>query len=354
MNAWLCFPDGGEKRGVKNVSGIFGSKWRNHPVFLSSRIVILVKSLTTRAHINNRCRSINDYEYSVATSGLKYMTDKGCQGVGYDEYGNYLYSEVMPEEGGFFRMGLYSDAKCITLNTKTKYTYDTFAAQYSNTDYTLENLNSVYNDFRYCTSCVDYPTYQDGYFIGNDGTDDGDLINQCWKFYSHDSYNCDGDCVAMASEQNTISWIEYAGKQFGSYFEGQTSGTHTSSSSSSASSAALKVDRFKANLYLTFSGIVFVSTFLAFAVAQGSGRGRRRTSRGMSSRSRRLLDPDHQGGDPSRSKSRSKSRSRRLASPTSDGDGQPVRSSKSRLSSSRSKMVIGRGAYKPPNPSLQK
>ena len=110
-------------------------------------------------------------------------------------------------------MGLYSDAKCITLNTKTKYTYDNFAAQYSDMDYTLDTLNSVYNDFRYCTSCVDYPTYQDGYFIGNDGTDDGDLINQCWKFYSHDSYNCDVDCVAMGSLQNSISWIGYAGKQ---------------------------------------------------------------------------------------------------------------------------------------------
>lgn len=167
---------------------------------------------TQRAH-GIKCRSINDYEYSVATSGLKYIGKNGCKNVGYDEYGNKLYSEVRGEAGGYFSMGLYSDAKCLTLNTKTKYTYDNFASQYSDMDYTLATLNSVYDDYKYCTSCVDYPTYQDGYFIGNDGTDDGDLINQCWKFYSHDSYNCDVDCVAMGSLQNSISWISYAGKQ---------------------------------------------------------------------------------------------------------------------------------------------
>lgn len=291
-------------------------------------------------------RSINDYEYSVATSGLKYIGKNGCQNIGYDEYGNKLYSELKPEPGGYFTMGLYSDASCLTLNTKTKYTYDDFAAQYSNMDYTLENLNSVYNDFRYCTSCVDYPTYQDGYFIGDDGMDDGDLINQCWKFYSHDSYNCDSDCVTMGSSQNSISWIGYAGKQFGTYFDGQASGGERASASSSAtSSGAVKAERFKANAFFTFSGIVFVSTFLAFAVAQGSNRGRRRTTKRVpsSSRSRRLLDADHEGGRGGEGlvsaprERRSASRSSRALSPRQGGDGKSVRSSKSRKTSMSSK-----------------
>ena len=111
--------------------------------------------------------------------------------------------------------------------TQTSYTYDDFAEgseldlgskdatdgdafhqqAYSywqeTQEYTLANLNTVYNDFKCCTSCVDCPTYQDGYFIGDDGTDDDDLINQCWKFYSHDSFNCDADCVVMGAEQGS-------------------------------------------------------------------------------------------------------------------------------------------------------
>ena len=28
----------------------------------------------------------------------------------------------------------------------------------------------------------------DGYIVGDFGTDELDLINQCWKFYSYDSF----------------------------------------------------------------------------------------------------------------------------------------------------------------------
>ena len=175
--------------------------------------------------INNR--AIDEYEYIVALAGLEYMTDDECFGVGYDENGGQLYADVQPTEGGSFQMGLYSDAQCIQLNTQTSYTYDDFAEgseldlgskdatdgdafhqqAYSywqeTQEYTLANLNTVYNDFKCCTSCVDCPTYQDAYFIGDDGTDDDDLINQCWKFYSHDSFNCDADCVVMGAEQGS-------------------------------------------------------------------------------------------------------------------------------------------------------
>jgi len=279
--------------------------------------------------------------------------------VGYDEYGTTLYSEVRPMEGGYYQMGLYSDAKCITLNTKTKYTYDDFATAYSDMEYTLTSLNSIYADYRYCTSCVDYPTYQDGYFIGDDGTDDGDLINQCWKFYSHDSYNCDGDCLSMGSAQNSMTWISYGGKQFGRLFDGQNSlggSVVTSSASGSSSSGGggttiatsmLKSDRFKANLFLTACGIVLISTFLAFAVSRGSGRSSRRrkvrsSSSGGRSRSRRLLDVDGGATSPTLSSSRRPSSSRpssrssglaRLTSSSGGGDGRSVRTSSKRSSS---------------------
>ncbi|KAL7469774.1 hypothetical protein ACHAXS_010026 [Conticribra weissflogii] len=308
--------------------------------------------------ISKHLWAIDEYEYIVALAGLEYMTDNECFGVGYDENGNQLYASVQPLEGGSFQMGLYSDEQCLVVNTKTGYTYDDFAEKselnlgskdqttddafhaqayeywYDTQEYTLTNLNTVYDDFKYCTSCVDYPTYQDGYFIGDDGTDDDDLINQCWKFYSHDSYNCDADCIAMGSQQGTITWISYNGHQFGTMIDGQFTSEHekhglegTSSSSSYSSSQDRKLERLKANLFLTVAGIVFVATFLAFAVARGSSKKKTVSSR---SRSRRLLDADYgEKGDARRRSSRSASRS----GSARDLDG---RSSKTGRSKSRS------------------
>jgi hypothetical protein len=330
------------------------------------------------ARINTHARAVNEYEYIVALAGLKYMTKNQCTAVGYDESGNRLYSEVQPLEGGRFQMGLYSDAQCITLNTQTKYTYDDFAEvselnlgskdkttddsfhtqayQYwqDSQEYTFTNLNTVYNDYRFCTSCVDYPTYQDGYFIGDDGKDDDDLINQCWKFYSHNSYNCDADCVAMGAEQGSITWISYNGKQFGTLMEGQYDKSHDKTtldgSIVGSSSGAHRIENLKANLFLTFAGIVFVATFLAFAVARGSNK-KKKSSR---SRSRRLLDADYGGDEERRMSSRSQSRSRR------GGESKSVRSSRSKsksrsagMSSSRSKSRSGRdrSEYEPPSSS---
>lgn len=330
--------------------------------------------------ISKHLWAVDEYEYIVARAGLKYMTDEECTSVGYDENGSALYVAVQPLEGGYWQMGLYSDDQCLILNTKTKYTYDDFAsmgernmgANDQNNDdnsqastywqqtqeYTLTKLNTVYNDFRFCTSCVDYPTYQDGYFIGNDGTDDEDLINQCWKFYSHNSYNCDSDCLAMAAEQDSISWISYNGKQFGTLIDGQYDKSHDKSSLGEASvvssaNGAHRIERLKANLFLTFAGVVFVSTFLAFAVARGSSK-KKKSSR---SRSRRLLDADYGGGDRDerRSKSRSQSRSsRRISSSDRDRDrGDPEARSKSKSRSSRSKSQSGRTVteYEPPTTS---
>lgn len=334
--------------------------------------------------ISKHLWAIDEYEYVVALAGLDYMSDDECRGIGYDEQGNQLYADVQPTAGGQFQMSLYSDAQCLTLNTQTSYTYDDFAEKgdmdlgskdeggndddrYQAYQYwqdtqeaTLTNLNTVYNDFRYCTSCVDYPTYQDGYFIGDDGTDDDDLINQCWKFYSHDSFNAGADELAMATAQGSITHIKYNGQSFGQMMEGQYSTSYEGATLTDggivagSSNGAQRMERLKANLFLTFAGIVFVATFLAFAVARGSSKKKKKKSR---SRSRRLLDADY-GGD-RRSSSRSQSRRR-------TSDGKSVRSSRSKSksrsasgksvkSSSRSKSRSRRtGEYEPPSSSEKK
>lgn len=299
------------------------------------------------------------------------MTKNECFGVGQDENGYQLYAAVRPVEGGDFQMGLYSDAQCITLNEDTSYTYDDFGQKsdlylgskdktdddafhyqayqywYDTQEYTFANLNQVYHDYKFCTSCVDYPTYQDGYFIGDDGKDDEDLINQCWKFYSHSSYNCDADCIAMGAAQGTITWINYNGKQFGNLIDGQFDVEHRKNKlgdsgttvAQSTASDGHRLERLKANLFLTVAGIVFVATFLAFAVARGSSKKKvKSTSR---SRSRRLLDDDYTGtGDRRSSRSASGARSTKSRSKSRSG----MSSSKSR-SKSRSRV---KGDYVPP------
>jgi len=144
-----------------------------------------------------------------------------CKEVGYYE-GKLLYVDVMPRPGGYLEMGLYTDEKCIT-KFDGDINYDTFlkaeeygygygddndeygkynddkdgygdrrSLSYNNyynnknnnnkeidgMEYKLTDFNNIFDRFRECTSCVDYPTYQDGYLIGNTGTDDESLINQ--------------------------------------------------------------------------------------------------------------------------------------------------------------------------------
>ena len=330
--------------------------------------------------------ALNDYEYIVALAGLAYMTDDECNEVGYDDSGNSLYGDIQPLAGGYIQMGLYTDAGCTQL-ADTSYTYDDFYAGgdgmnlgsgdgdgggynddnfynqayewwTDSQEYTLMNMNKVYHDYKFCTSCIDYPTYQDGYFIGDDGTDEDDLINQCWKFYSHDNYNCDADCIAMGAAQGSITWVGYNGKQFGTLISGQYSSEgDRGEGAAEGSGGAARIERLKANLFLTFAGIVFVATFLAFAVARGSSK-KKKSSR---SRSRRLLDADYVGGSDgrrARSGSRSQSRARR------SGGEKSVRSSRSKSkgrsssgksssakSASRSKSRSRREGYEAPKAS---
>lgn len=303
--------------------------------------------------ISKHLWAIDEYEYIVAVAGLAYMTDDDCFYVGTTSGGDSIYAGVAPQEYGGFQMALYTDGYCLVPNENTGYSVDDFgltsdvnfgsgddgggggaANSYAEEwwqdtqEYTLTQLNEVYNDFKYCTSCIDYPTYQDGYVIGDDGTDEDDLINQCWKFYSHDSYPCGADCIALAHAQGTILSVVLNDKMYGtaqSDFYDETSDSQARKAAAAATSES-KFSRLLANVFVTFSFIVFIATFLAFAVAR---RSRYRESR--SSKSRRLLDDDDDGRSPrSKRSSRSKSKGR-------DGDGDGLFRTTSRKSSSRSK-----------------
>jgi hypothetical protein len=192
----------------------------------------------------------------------------------------------------------------------------------------------VYEEFKYCTSCVDYPTYQDGYFIGDYGTDDDDLINQCWKFYSHDSFTCEAECIAMAHAQGGILSFNYGGTTFGSSEKSFYSHAALAQSGSEGMVES-RITRWAANAFLTLSLLLFLTNFLAFAVARRS----RYRDRDRSSRSKRLLQKsDGSGGERRRSKSRSRSsKSHHHADGNGEDDGLFRSSTRSKSSGGRSK-----------------
>jgi len=263
--------------------------------------------------ISKHLWAIDDYEYVVARAGLMYMTDDDCFQVGNDNNGNAIRAGVAPQANGRFQMALYTDDYCLT-PTESHGTYDDYVAQtdvdlgskdegdgeaddlydwwYDSQEYTLQNLNDVYEEYMYCTPCMDYPTYQDGYFIGDYGTDDDDLINQCWKFHSHDSFICEGECIAMGHAQGSINQVMYGDQMFGSKMSASSYSQESWSSNRADVLVESSWSRIMANAFLTFSFLLFVATFLAFAVAR---RSRYRESR--SSKSRRLLDDGHHDDD---------------------------------------------------------
>lgn len=314
--------------------------------------------------ISKHLWAIDEYEYVVALAGLAYMTDYDCFQVGNDNSGNAIYAGVDPQPFGKFVIALYTDSYCLQPDDSLGMTFDDFGLtsnvqlssgdeggddNYQNGDvydwwsasqeYTLTNLNEVYDEFKYCTSCVDYPTYQDGYFIGDYGTDDDDLINQCWKFYSHDSYTCEAECIAMAHAQGNILSVKYGDTVFGKAMNGFYSKTNAESSSGVNES---KLSRWAANAVLGLSIVLFLTTFLAFAVA------RRSRYRDRSSRSRRLLDHEHTSSS-RRSKSRSKRSSQEedgliRSSSRSKSRSRKASSSSKRKKSSKSRERAGNGA----------
>lgn len=262
----------------------------------------------------------DEWEYIVALATLEYIGDDECEAVGYDNNAAVLYTAIQPLPLGYFQMGLYNDENCLyPLDLdELGYTYDDFWAgdrrledggddDYywwkSAQEYTLADANEVYDTFKYCTLCLDYPTYQDGELNGDSGYDDDDLINQCWKFYSHDSFTCGAECIRSGHAQGGLTNLKYGQNYFGTGF---TDSYYTSSSSSATVRASgtdeetskfifsrEKMDRLKANVFVTFSGILFVATLLAFSVARSTrelpksslvARNRRRKSRGRESR----------------------------------------------------------------------
>jgi len=237
-----------------------------------------------------------DYEYVVALAGLAYMTDDDCYQVGYDDDGNYIYAGPMPLPGAELMIGLYTDASC-TIEDESGATFDDFgltndislgsgdyygyygydALEYwsDSQEYSFTNFNAVYDEYKYCTPCMDYPTYQDGYFIGDDGTDEDDLINQCWKFHSHDSYTCDNACLALADAQGTIVQIKVGDTYFGQSWYGSTAEgqdtTYNHKTKVRTTKDMTKHKRrqsIKANFFIVFSSVLFVATYLAFSVSR--------------------------------------------------------------------------------------
>jgi hypothetical protein len=313
--------------------------------------------------ISKHVWAIDDYEYVVALAGLAYMTDEDCTEVGATSAGATIYAGVAPQQYGKFAMALYTDAYCIEPDESTGYSYSDLVAQgdidlgsqdatdddsyswasewwYATQEYTLENLNDVYEDFKYCTSCVDYPTYQDGYFIGDDGTDEDDVINQCWKFYSHDSYTCEADCIAKAHAQGTILSVQYGQATFGKTISGFYQESSEKGDSAEEESG---ISRLAANAFLTLSFLLFVATFLAFAVAR---RSRYRESR--STRSRRLLDDETDAKSSKSRKSSSKSKSGGESDGLFRGSGRSKsKDRKSRRSSSKSSTRKSKSSSRP-------
>lgn len=252
--------------------------------------------------ISKHLWAIDEYEYVVALSGLAYMTDADCWQVGNANDGTTLYAGIEPLSGGNFQISLYSDSSCLYPRYDLDLTFDDFGLTSSmvlssgdegNDDgydddvysalyeywqqaqeYTLGLVNEVYDKYKYCTLCMDYPTYQDGYFNGNDGTEDNDLINQCWKFHSHDSFVCESDCLALADSQGTILEIKYGGTFFGRAWDDSTVDIFDTRYNHNkwdyrSNKNRPKLQRLKANAFLCFSTILFFATFLAFAVTKG-------------------------------------------------------------------------------------
>ena len=136
----------------------------------------------------------DSYEYNLMLATLQY-TSTYCSEAGYYD-GYLLYVDVMPVRGGDLQMGLYVDDQCIVTFINTDVNYDSLDGgdggqgrklsgngDYDGLmEYTLSEFNYLFDTFRQCTSCVDYPTYQDGYLIGNYGTDDDSLINQVCSY----------------------------------------------------------------------------------------------------------------------------------------------------------------------------
>ena len=232
----------------------------------------------------------------MAISGLEYMNDGECSYVGTDTYGNNLYAAPQPMLEKILEMSLYVDYQCLILyegDGDENMNYDYVKNGYSNSannnnddnennnyyyyqstseatqEYTMTLFNEVFEQFRYCTLCIDYPSYQDGYFNGDYGTDDDDLINQCWKFYSHTTYHCKLDCIATADRQGTIGVFKYGNTYYGQEWDGTSqSGRYKRYDSFKHSYVTAGAsDRWSnsgANVFFVFNAFLLFCTYQAY------------------------------------------------------------------------------------------
>ena len=181
-------------------------------------------------------------------------------------------------------------------------------------------MNEIYDEYKYITLFMYYPTYQDGYFIGDTDTDEVDMINQCWKFHSHDSFRCNADCIALGDNQGTIVQIDYGSPTFGVEWCGSTeAGSSTAFyhvNKGYQSGGDDNVQRFKANMWLTFNSILFIAKFLAFSVVRGA----RQETKGPTGRKKYLLSRDELEHARDKSKTSRKSRKTRKLRLGADDD----------------------------------
>mmetsp|Transcript_3814 Transcript_3814/g.5816 ORF Transcript_3814/g.5816 Transcript_3814/m.5816 type:complete len:526 (+) Transcript_3814:231-1808(+) len=221
-----------------------------------------------------------EFDYKVAQAVYQYVGNGGCNEVGYDPDDNnsVLYGGVMPLAGGDIRMALYTDEDCL-IPYNGDLTYDDFAsfepeddqyfvfddATYSEMweenviDYRLTYFNEMFDMFKTCNLCIDYPSYQDG--------EDTNDINQCWKFYSHNSPACEGDCIAMAMSQGTIRSIQFGDLiYYGSITERETSRYYEPKYSIDQD----YVDHVAANTFLAASLIFCIGASTFYLYMRGS------------------------------------------------------------------------------------
>uniref|UniRef100_A0A7S1G2Q6 Uncharacterized protein n=1 Tax=Corethron hystrix TaxID=216773 RepID=A0A7S1G2Q6_9STRA len=227
----------------------------------------------------------DQWQYTAVYAASNYFGDGECEKIGQDQQGNYLYGALRPISGGYFMMGVYMDYNC--LMPTDDYDYDELTGggysnnnngqgdnkyQYVDDDYfgnqkqmwklnakesSLQMFNDALDTYRYCTPCVDYPSYQDG------AQDDG--INQCWKFYSHGAYNCRGSCLKIAAMQGSITNIRY-----GSYvFKGDGKQMSYNSKKSGGGSVS-HFEQILSSFLLCVSGILFFGTLLSFCTTRGT------------------------------------------------------------------------------------
>eukprot|EP00588_Corethron_pennatum_P008738 CAMPEP_0194273652 /NCGR_PEP_ID=MMETSP0169-20130528/6953_1 /TAXON_ID=218684 /ORGANISM="Corethron pennatum, Strain L29A3" /LENGTH=583 /DNA_ID=CAMNT_0039016671 /DNA_START=124 /DNA_END=1875 /DNA_ORIENTATION=- len=268
---------------------------------------------------------IDSWEYQVVIGSLEYMTNQDCSYLGKDKNGNPLYGGVLPMENGYFSMGVFQDDICIL--EADGYNFDDFERNDENEErendengendddeeiendendddadpgeernliqkrkskinfneswkrkrkteeqedftYELTYLNEILDNFKTCRLCLDYPTYQDGYFQGSNGTDDSVIINQCWKFHSHNSYTCTADCILLGHLQGTITNLKYADISFGEPTEDVGSEDSTNSILNSFGVGSHQRAGSFENYFLLTS---FAISFITFLFAYGYG-----------------------------------------------------------------------------------